>query len=217
MSRKRLLISLASVAALAAFSVTAAVAQATPRFYVNGVLAGASKQNVELQGTMTLSNAFLGNIKCTVIAYGTVANESERGVGDIEGYKGYDCTSEPACQGVFATTEPLVVRKVFTTHGWDFVAEYGPSTLPWSGEAIEEEGTEKRKKFKMPIRLTIVEPCFSPEGPFPYEAQYEATLEPLIINGARNGLKPTHLEFVGSGGPGSLTMSGSAVQLVTAD
>jgi hypothetical protein len=217
MSRKGLRISFAFVAALTAFSVMAAVAQAAPRFYVNGVLAGASKQNVELQGTMTLSNAFLGNVKCTVLAYGTVANESERGVGGIEGYRGYDCTSEPACQGVFAVAEGPVYVKFPKILPGELKAEYGPSTLPWSGEAIEEEGTEKRKKFKMPVRLTIVEPCFSPEGPRPYEASYEATLEPLIINGARNGLKPTHLEFVGSGGPGTLTMSGSGVQLVTAN
>jgi hypothetical protein len=211
MSKKRL-ISLASVAALATFAMTP-VAQAAPRFYSNGVLVGLSKQNVDLQGTMTLSNASVGTIKCTVIAAATLANESERAVGDIEGFQAYDCTSEPACQGVFAAAEgPIEIKNVENpvTKKIEPFGEPGPSTLPWSGEAIEEE-PEKRRKFKMTIRLTIVAPCLSVEAP------YEATLEPLMINGAKNGLKPTRLEFEGSEGPGRLTMSGSAVQLVSAE
>jgi hypothetical protein len=206
-----------SIAALAAFWIMPTVTQAAPRFYVNVILAGLNKQNVALQGTMTLNNTFLGNIKCTALAWASVGNESERGVGNVEGYRGEDCTSEPACQGIFAVAEGPIKFRFNGQPPGTLEAVYGPSTLPWSGEAIEEEGTEKRKKFKMTISLTIVVPCFGPEAAGPYEAPYEATLEPLIINGTKNGLKPTHLELDGSGGPGRLTMSGSAVQLVTAE
>ena len=65
------------------------------------------------------------------------------------------------------------------------------------------------------------------------------TLEPRIVNGSKNGLKPSHLEFEGSGGKtghlitpdicggtceqadlflsGSLTTLGTSQQLITAE
>jgi hypothetical protein len=67
--------------------------------------------------------------------------------------------------------------------------------LPWTGEAVEEEGSEKLKKFKTNgIRVTIVAPCFNAEIPF------EGALEPIAINGAKNGLHASHLTFEGKGG-----------------
>jgi hypothetical protein len=73
------------------------------------------------------------------------------------------------------------------------------------------------------MKLTIVAPCFNVEVPV------EEAFEPVIINGSRNGLKPTHLEVQGHGviiceggkcrevePPTNLTMTGWGVQLVTA-
>jgi hypothetical protein len=229
MSKGRL-IGLAPIVAVATLSVVPALAQAAPQFQINGVpvLRLGSKQNVLLSGSMTINNAFLGAIKCDVLEGAQVWNGSERGLADIEGYTAYDCTTEPPCKGIFATAEmPVEVteRENPVTKKLEKVAQPGPSTLPWSGEAVEEEGTEKRKKFKMNrVRLTIVAPCFNIEQPV------EGTLEPYVINGSKNGLHPTHLEFPGKGGvllceggkcieveASRLTMAGELSQLITVE
>jgi hypothetical protein len=230
MSRKRLLISLACVAALAAFSMTPALAQAGLLWHMNGpVLRLGSNQNVVLYGTMTISGSVLGEIKCDVLEGGAVRNESEKGLADIEGYTTYDCTSSPnPCPGVLVTAEmPVeVTERLNPKSEKEKIAQHGPTTLPWSGELVEEEATEKRKKFKINgVKLTVVAPCFSLEVPS------QGTLEPYVINGTKNGLKPTNLEFPGKGGldiceggkcrevesPGSLALVGTSVQLVTAE
>jgi hypothetical protein len=229
MSRKRLLISFASVAALAAFSVTSAVAQAAPQFHIDGPLMRlGTAQNAVLYGTMTISSVVLGEIKCDVLEGATVRNESEKGLVAFEGYTTYDCTSSPnPCPGVFATAEmPVeVTERLNTKSEKEKIAQRGPTTLPWSGEAVEE-GTEKLKKLKTNgFKLTMVAPCFNLELPV------EGTPEPRIINGTKNGLKPTLLEFPAKGGldiceggkcrevesPGSLAMVGTTVQLITAE
>jgi hypothetical protein len=75
------------------------------------------------------------------------------------------------------------------------VAERGKSTLPWSGQVVEEEGTEKLTKIKTHgIKVAIAIPCIGLEVPF------EGALEPLAINGVKNGLTPGKLVFQGKGG-----------------
>jgi hypothetical protein len=223
---KRLLIGLASSVAAVAVSVAPAPAQATPQFRINGALAGTGKQNAVVSGSTTIDNALLGEIKCDVLESLQVWNESGKGLAETDGYTTYGCTAAPPCNGVFATAEmPIEVteRENPKTKELEKVARRGPSTLPWLGEAIEEEGTEKFRRLKTnAVKLTIVAPCFDLEFPF------EEVSEPKIVNGAKSGLKPTHLEFENQGGPivcegkcrpvnGRLAMAGGMSQLITAE
>jgi hypothetical protein len=174
-----------------------AVAQASPKFFVNGSKATTTKVGLVNYGEIELDNAFLGEIKCSNLASGFIWNESEKAFFITEGYTTYNCTSKPACPGVFATAElPVEVSERKTKTGTEPIAQRGPTTLPWSGEATEiEEGIEKIKKIKTNgIRVTIVAPCDSAEIPF------EGALEPIAINGTKNGLKASHVLFEGKGG-----------------
>lgn len=199
---RKLLIGFAPILATAAFVAASATAQATPQFYINGVKAGTKHEQIVNYGGITLENAILGKIKCQNLAAGNIWNESEKGFANTEGYTTYGCTSEPTCAGVFATAEkPLevteVVRENPETKKTEKVkaAERAGSTLPWSGEVVQEETGEKLRKIKTHgIKVTIVAPCFQLEVPF------EGALEPIATNGAKNGLHASHLTFEGKGG-----------------
>jgi hypothetical protein len=67
--------------------------------------------------------------------------------------------------------------------------------LPWQAEGTEKLETELFKRVSISgVKLTVVAPCFAAEIPF------EGTLEPTVINGSRNGLKPSRLVFEPIGG-----------------
>jgi hypothetical protein len=176
-----------------------AVAQASPKFFENGVKLTTVKQGLVNYGQIELQNATLGNIKCENLASGFIWNESEKALFIEEGYTTYDCVATPTpCPGVFATAElPVEVSERLNKKSEkEVVAQRGPTTLPWSGEAIEvTEGVETFRKIKTNgIKVTIVAPCFSLEVPF------EGALEPIAINGTRNGLKASEVVFEGKGG-----------------
>jgi hypothetical protein len=173
------------------------------RFYINGVRATSKHEPNVFYGKIELQNKGLGNIKCENLASGNIWNETtegtEKGVGISEGYTTYGCTSEPnVCPegGIFATAEePVFVTEKEIGGKKTHVAERGKSTLPWSGQVVEEEGTEKLTKIRTHgIKVTIAVPCLGLEVPF------EGALEPISINGIKNGLAPSHLVFQGKGG-----------------
>jgi hypothetical protein len=236
---KRLLITLASVAALAVFSMTPVAAQATPRFYINGVLAGAGKQNAVQFGTITMKSPWFGEIKCNVLVGAPVGNESERGVAPVDGWETWNCRT--ACRGpafVMAERPPLLVFREFTTKE---EIQRGLKTLPWPAELSATEGRTSlrmgntEKLFLEPRLVKVWMTC--PEELL--EVVYEGELEPRIVNGTKNGLKPSHLEFEGEGGKtgflktpdlcggqcstanlyvkGELTLLGTGQQLITAE
>ena len=198
MATKKLPMAFAPALVVAALAMMLpAIAQASPKFLINGVAAGAKHEAIIQYGPITLENHFLGKIKCQNLASGNIWNESEKGLGNTEGYTTYSCTSEPlACAGVFATAEkPVEVTERIVASEKKKVAQRGATDLPWEGEAVEEEGGEKLKKIKTHgIRVTVVVPCLTMEVPF------EGVLEPISINGIKNGLFPSHLVFQGKGG-----------------
>jgi hypothetical protein len=151
---KRLLIGLASTVVVA-LSAMPAVAQATPRWFINSNLAGAKPEGVASWGTLTLENHFIGKLRCETIMYGGIYNEKEAGRGHIESYTGYGCAAEPtSCPGAFITDEkPLEVKKE-TGRKPEAVRVVGP--LPWSGELLTE--TENQKELIIHPLLTVVLP-----------------------------------------------------------
>jgi hypothetical protein len=194
---KKLLRGLAPVLAVAALGMVPAVAQASPKFFINGKLAESKHESIVNFGKITLENHFLGKIKCENLASGNIWNESEKGLGNTEGYTTYGCTAEPTpCAGVFATAEqPVEVTERLIGSEKKKYAQRGKSDLPWTGEVVQEEAGEKLKKIKTNgIKVTIVMPCLNLEIPF------EGALEPIATNGAKNGLNPSHLTFQGKGG-----------------
>jgi hypothetical protein len=230
---RKLLLRVALVLGIASAAVPA-VAQASPKFFINGIKVTENKQGLINYGVIELQNNFLGKVKCSNLASGFIWNESEKGLFKTEGYTTYNCSSEPACAGIFATAEmPVEVTEHRNKNGTtEPIAQRGPTTLPWSGEAVEVlEGVEKVNKIKTNgIRVTLVAPCFSVEIPF------EGALEPIAINGSHNGLKASHVAFEGKGGRtghlespvlptkneenigyviGELNSIGSGVQLIT--
>jgi hypothetical protein len=193
---KKLLVGLAPALAVALLLIPA-VAQAAPKFFINGVAVGKKHEPNVIYGPIELQNHFLGKIKCQNLASGNIWNESEKGLGNTEGYTTYGCTAEPvSCAGVFATAEKPVEVTERTIEGQKKkIAQRGATDLPWNGEVIKEETGEKLTKIKTHgISVTIVMPCLNLEVPF------EGVLEPISVNGLGNGLTPSHLVFQGKGG-----------------
>ena len=92
---KKLLMGLAPVLVVAALVMTPAMAQASPKFYINGKLARNETRTDRQLRRDTLENHFLGKIKCQNLARGNIWNESEKGLANTEGYTTYGCTAEP--------------------------------------------------------------------------------------------------------------------------
>jgi alpha-tubulin suppressor-like RCC1 family protein len=169
-----------------------------PRFSYNGKLVGAIGVSTLSGGEITLENPRFGKIKCRALANGSVNNgsvnsELERGHDQVESFEAFPCTSEPACPGIFASAEkPLEL--VETEKGTEKVivgARRGSSSLPWSGEIFSTSGTRRLKLER--AGLTLVAPCVGAE------VFFEGTLQPQWVNGVKNGLNPSHLDFFGAG------------------
>jgi hypothetical protein len=220
--RKKLLIGFAALAVGAVVAVPAAQAvppiKAFPKFFVNGLKAKETRKPTIAFGTITLHNGLIGNLACNNVMAGAASNATtegtEKGFLNTIGYTTYECKAEQTCkvknargeevEGIYATAEAPPVVKGSEVHN------AGISSLPWTGELIERE-TERNQVLTKHVKIWVVlppltvgtgtgcagaEPEFEDaEGPTEKEAGYE--LAPLWINGARNGLKPSHLEFTG--------------------
>jgi hypothetical protein len=174
----------------------------TPRFYINGLLAGASKQNVVQFGTITMKSPFWGTIECHVLVGAPVWNETERGAASIEGWETYGCKMPECLKGTaFISAEnavKLIVRE--NTHKELVPEAYrGESSLPWPGRLVSMPesavGFHMGNTEKLPVQPVKFLVNCPGEG---FEVPYEGTLQPHMINGARNGLKPSHLVFESS-------------------
>jgi hypothetical protein len=163
-------------------------------WHSNGALLSSAHQETTLAGSLSFENAFVGKVKCHTVGYQTLWNEAGVGLGAIESLAVMPCSAQPACSGAFVTAETPVElhERINAKSEKVYEASRGKSTLPWAGEARLEESTEKLKRFTLKnVKLTEVAPCLGAELP------YEGTLEPRYTNGAKSGLKPSHVTFEG--------------------
>jgi hypothetical protein len=135
--KKKLLVSLAPVFAIAAFAVVpvgaqaACVAPACPHTYENGVkVAEAKKVRTIAWGTLKLKNATLGVVECHNIFAGFAENPTGGGasIGKVQAFFPYECAS--------ASCLALGGKGIAVTAG----------KMPWLAEAIEPVANEFRQK-----------------------------------------------------------------------
>jgi hypothetical protein len=185
---KKLLISLASVLAAAAFLVPAA-AQAAPHVYRNGVIAAEGKK-VRLigWGTLSFSNETLGSVQCHNIMGGYAENPIGGGaiVGEVQAFNAYECPSA-SCESLGGTR-----------------LEVTPEKLPWHGEVSEPQagvftspfGERGKGAGSIYFRAT----CESPTKTI-VNAQFYGETAPRIQNdGIAIGAGPGEEEFNESSG-----------------
>jgi hypothetical protein len=233
--------------AAAACVAVPAVAQAEPEFHVNGLVQSTVHQNATQFGTLTMKSPFWGTITCKVIIGAPVWNEATEAlpVHGLEAYEGWEpfVCSMPEClkgkafisaEGAvkLEETENLKKEKIFK-------AIRGSSSLPWPARLVSlPESTvglhmgNTEKLPEQPVKFLVNCPG---EG---FEVPYEGTLQPRLVNGTKNGLKPSHLRFENSektgflitpdicGGEcamadmtveGEVTMLGTGQQLITGE
>lgn len=194
MSKKKISTTVASVLATASLAIPATAAQASVQWRVNGALVGTTSVGTTFWGNWEVQNSVIGNIKCHLVGDLPVRNEGDAARAAVEELDPANCYTSPnPCPGVFLTTEaPVELRERTTPPPKSeklYEARRGPMGLPW-----QSEGTEKPEAGLSisGVKLTVVAPCFSLEVPF------EGTLEPQVINGTKNGLKPSRLVFGGT-------------------
>jgi hypothetical protein len=199
-----------------------------PKDFKNGVKLGRTKvptislTTSSFGAPLTLEgNATLGSITCQAVSSGFEWNETtegtEKGLSSTTGFMTYQCKAELPCkvkntegeevEGIFVTAEAPPVAEGTEAHST------GITSLPWTGEAIERE-TERRQMLIHHVKWWVVAPppsvgtgvgCVGAEVAFEElegatEKEEGDELAPTIINGARNGTKPSHFEFGGREG-----------------
>jgi alpha-tubulin suppressor-like RCC1 family protein len=173
---------------------------------VNGIRSGLGHTAIASWGSLTYENAIslVGKVTCTALSGGGIWNEGAST--ELTGYENLEafstspggCSKEPACPGAFVTAEePLKLVTLKEGTETERLARRSGTTLPWKGEVIEGPNAEKTTSLKLkikPVHMALVLPCEK------FEVPMEGTLEPIIVNGSKNGLKPSHLLFEGKGG-----------------
>jgi hypothetical protein len=177
-------------------------------------------------GRIELHNGVLGNLECKTFISSQVWNEgTERGVEETNGYGTSKCASALPCEvtnergvkkeGIFLSAEgppDLATGKA---------RRNGNTSLPWLGELTEKQNAKKEGRdfiLMHDVKLWEVIPLgtemggegVGPEcGPLggqeiPFEDMEGASekaagdeLEPLYVNGTKNGLTPSHVKFEG--------------------
>jgi hypothetical protein len=198
-----------------------------PKVFSNGVKATTTRKPVIAVGELTLQNPVLGNLKCANVFAGVTYNEAtegtEKGFDSTTGYSTFNCKASIPCpvhntkgeevEGDFLTAE-APPEAVSSTEAHPT----GITSLPWTGELIERE-TGIKQVLTHHLKVWFVVPpktvgigdgCGGFEVPFEElegpaatekgatEAGYE--LAPVWENGTKNGLKPSHEEFLGEEG-----------------
>jgi hypothetical protein len=205
-----------------------AVASASPRWFINGTLAGATKRNVVAVGSLTMDNKMFGQWKCKVIAGLTVENETEKGSAQVEAWEPVDCSTS-VCRGpTYVRAEsPLELEE---RPSEKFFVKRGPRTVPWPSELLAPEtGKVALNVASMKIFISCPVEMFEPE--------FIGHLEPRLVNGIGNGMSPSHVLFEGELGhnylngtwlggletletklffSGELTILGTGEELITA-
>jgi hypothetical protein len=213
----------AALAVAAMIAVPAAQAAVPPikafsKVFINGQKAGKTAHPAILSGVISLEPYPIGFVTCNTVVAGQAFNETtegtEKGFLNTVGYSTYECKAEAPCkvkntkgeevEGIYvraeAPPEPVSATEAHST---------GISSLPWTGELIERE-TGKRQVLMKHVKLWVVYPPESVgkgagcggteieledrEGKTEKEEGDE--LAPIWINGTKNGLKPSHGEFL---------------------
>jgi hypothetical protein len=191
-----------------------AAAEASPQWFINGKRLGSTPESVIAVGEQTVTNQTLGSLTCTTAGLASIFNESEKGVEITEGGGYAHCKAQFPCkvkntrgeevEGISLTFEaPPVVERTEAVRT-------GISSLPWTGELTEKE-PGVRQVLTHHVKIWVVLPpasvgkgtsCIGSSIPFedqegPTEKQAGDELAPIFINGSKNGLKPSHGEFLG--------------------
>jgi hypothetical protein len=209
---KKLLISLASVLALATFAMAPAAVAESMEYKQNGQVIGTQHENVTLFGPLTLKSSYFGEFSCKVVAGAPVWNEAGMALNAVEGWEPFVCKytgTGPGCKQQSFVTAEEPVELVEETIGSEkqYKAKRGLRTMPWPGELFET--TEKTKSLNM-HEIAIYLDCPT-EG---LEVRYEGNLEPKYVNGVKNGLSPSKLVFEGKGGKTSYLVTCSLIGCV---
>jgi hypothetical protein len=226
--QRKLLIGFAALAVAAVVALP--VAQATvppikrfPKIFRNGVKLGLKNEPVIAVGELTLLNSVIGGLTCQSELAGVARNETtegtEKGLVNTTGYGTFKCLAAPSgapcevhntkgeeVEGSFATAESPPEPAGTEAH------PTGITSLPWTGEAIERE-TGRVQILTHHVKIWYVNPPptvgsgFCQGVDFPYEDLEGRTekeegfeLAPIWVNGTKNGLKPSHEEFLGETG-----------------
>jgi hypothetical protein len=223
---KKLLIGFAALvvgAVVAAPTAQAAAppAQAFATVFFNGQKLTTAPRPVMSFGRIQLENKTIGAIACDTVqttrAFNEITEGVEKGFLDSTGYMTFLCEAATQCkvhntkgelvEGIYLTAEAPPTTTGTETHN------AGITSLPWTGEVIEREERVKQVLTKH-VKIWVVFPpppvgegagCLGTEiefedaeGKAEKERGYE--LAPLLLNGAKNGLKPSHAELRGEEG-----------------
>ena len=223
MSRK-LLTGLAAVLVVSVLVVMPA--EAAPRWFTDGQVAGPEPEPGISFGKIELTNSELKAITCENVvastAWNAVKEGTERGFQNTVGYGTWGCKAELPCkvhnergeeeEGIFATAEGPP-----TFQGTEKAARRsGNTSLPWIGELIEKE--KQHYVLTHHVKVWVVVPLDTKvggpgEGPacellggeeIAFADREGATekaagdeLAPKTVNGVMNGLYPSHIIFSG--------------------
>jgi hypothetical protein len=220
--RRKLLIGFAPLAVAAVVAVPVAQAlpeiKRFPKIFRNGAKLGLKNEPAISVGQITLKNGVVGPLTCQDMVAGVARNETtegtEKGLFNATGYGTFNCIAGAPCH-VHNTAGEEVEGKFFTAesppipeHGTE-AHSTGITSLPWTWEGIERV-TGHVQMLTHHVKIFYVDPpptvgrgdcqgvdfpLEDAEGPTEKEAGYE--LAPLWLNGSRNGLKPSHDEFLG--------------------
>jgi hypothetical protein len=188
-----------------------------PRWFRNGTLLTTTREPIVTFGSVTLENSMLRKLTCQNAVATNVWNESERGLQSVIAFATFECKSELPCkvintkgeevEGIYATAESPPEAAGTEAHST------GISSLPWSGETIEREASI-HQLLTHQVKIWIVLPpgtvgkgegCKGTEIPFEAKEGEAEKAEgdepaPVLVNGSKNGLKPTHGELTGEAG-----------------
>jgi hypothetical protein len=218
----RVVIRAATLAVAAVIAVPAAQAavppiKAFPKVFINGQKAGKTPQPVIVSGAISLEPYPIGFITCNTAlaeqAFNETTEGTEKGFLNTVGYMTYECTAQGECKvtntkgeevdGIYVTAEAPPVFSGTEAH------DTGITSLPWTGEFIERE-TGKRQVLMKHVKLWVVYPpesvgkgsaCLGTEVELEdregkTEKEKGDELAPIWVNGSKNGLKPSHGEFL---------------------
>ena len=155
-----------------------------PHWYKNGArVAEASKLRLLAWGTLTLSNASTGLVKCKTVAGLETENSpgGGAGTGTLPGAVAYSCVA-PSCESAGGT------------------AELVPEKLPWTSVLVEEAQLFNDKLEGITLRVI----CAANKQ----SVQFSGSLKPEFVNGFLIGAAPSTLQF--GTGSGSLQSTAGA-------
>jgi hypothetical protein len=147
-----------------------------PHWYKNGgIVEEGSSVSVLAWGTLTLSNATTGAVKCQTISAGGIENPTGGGAGKgkLLANFAYNCAA-PNCEAAGGTVEAV------------------PQKPAWSAVLVEEAGVFRDKLEGIGLRVICAASALNVE--------FHGSLKPTATNGTAIGSAPSKLEFNAAAG-----------------